>query len=102
MVEELVKTFQAVRGDILAMGRAVRDGALEEREWKKKRKYSEVDTQTDGPSPRKTRSQTQHGLRVISDSVEPEELNGLQDINVEGQLGTCDRWFCYTELTIDR
>lgn len=90
MVEELVKTFQAARGDVLAMGWAIRDGALEEMERGKKRKLSEIDTadiHSNGPSPRKTRSQTHHRSRVVSNSEEPEEHNGVQNITEENQTG---------------
>ena len=93
IVEELVKTFQAARGELLALGRAVRDGAVLNGvvELGRKRKADEIEdagSLSNGVSPRKTRSQAQHKANLIlspgkSEEILPEE----QEEGIEYQNG---------------
>ena len=92
IVEELVRTFQAARGEILALGHAVRDDAFNRVESGRKRKLDEIEDAiplSNGVSPRKTRSQTQHKTNLIQPPSMSEKiaLEEQEEEDVENRNG---------------
>lgn len=91
-MEELVRTFQAARGEILALGHAVRDDAFNRVESGRKRKLDEIEDAiplSNGVSPRKTRSQTQHKTNLIQPPSMSEKiaLEEQEEEDVENRNG---------------